>query len=186
MEKHWIDYVTAIGSVATPMLVLALTAVGWRYRQAIERQSKLDEKLREDRIATYNEILEPFVLILMSEKSWNSDPKNKSINKVDIAKKKVHSVSYRQASLKLALVSEDAVVMAFNDLMQYFYGARSTEGEQNELIKGMGLLGSFLLEIRRSMGNEATKLLIVAKLMSALRPGRRECNGNADGERTRQ
>ena len=31
-EKSWLDYVTAIGAVATPILVLVLTALGWRIR----------------------------------------------------------------------------------------------------------------------------------------------------------
>ena len=30
-EKIWLDYMTAIGSIATPILVLALTVIGWRF-----------------------------------------------------------------------------------------------------------------------------------------------------------
>jgi len=33
----WTQYVTAIGTVATPILVAALTAVGWRLRNRLER-----------------------------------------------------------------------------------------------------------------------------------------------------
>ena len=55
--KHWLDYVTAIGAVATPLLVLLLTAVGWRLRQSIERRRELENKLHADRIETYNKIL---------------------------------------------------------------------------------------------------------------------------------
>ena len=55
--KHWLDYVTAIGSVTTPLFVLLLTAVGWRLRQSIERRHELENKLHGDRIETYNKIL---------------------------------------------------------------------------------------------------------------------------------
>jgi hypothetical protein len=66
-EKTWLDYLTAIGSVATPVLVLILTGIGWRFRQRVERRLALEEKLREDRIAIYNDILEPFIILLTSD-----------------------------------------------------------------------------------------------------------------------
>lgn len=59
-ETSWVEYVTAIGAVATPIFVLILTAVGWRLRRRLERRIELEDKLREDRIGTYNQILEPF------------------------------------------------------------------------------------------------------------------------------
>ena len=80
-EKDWIDYVVAVGTVATPLLVLALTAIGWKFRQSFERRTKLEEKLRDDRIEIYNQILEPFIILLMNDTAWASDPKNKGKNK---------------------------------------------------------------------------------------------------------
>jgi hypothetical protein len=74
----WLDYLTAFGAVTTPLLVLALTAVGWRLRQRIERQHELEDKLREDRIQTYNVMLEPFIIMLTPDMAWASDPKNKN------------------------------------------------------------------------------------------------------------
>ena len=62
--KTWLDYVTAIGSMATPILVLLLTAVGWKIRTKLQRRLDLEDKLRSDRIEIYNEILEPFILLL--------------------------------------------------------------------------------------------------------------------------
>ena len=66
-EKTWIDYFTAIGSVATPILVVILSAIGWKLKSRLDRKLDLDNKLRDDRIATYNRILEPFVILLMSD-----------------------------------------------------------------------------------------------------------------------
>lgn len=165
-----LEIITAAGSIATPILVLLLTGIGWRFRKSIERrferedkararQLELEDKLREDRIATYNEILEPFILIFMSDAAWAANPKNKSRDRHAIASQKLLSLEYRQQGFKLSLVGSDAVVGAYNDLMQYFFarseGDPATEGDVRDM---MELLGRFLLEIRRSMGNEATSL----------------------------
>ena len=76
-----------------------------------------------------------------------------------MAAQKLLSLEYRQKGFKLSLVGSDPVVKAYNDLMQFFYSHSGAEGgsklDHREM---MALLGEFLLEIRRSMGNEATTL----------------------------
>jgi hypothetical protein len=71
------------------------------------------------------------------------------------------SLEYRQKAFRLSLVGSDSVVLAYNNLMQYFY-QRNDQTQQPpapvDVKEMMSLLGRFLLEIRRSMGNEATKL----------------------------
>lgn len=159
-ERHWIDYLVAIGSLATPILVLLLTAVGWKYRQSIERKIKIEERLRDDRIEIYNKILEPFVILLMSDAAWVSDPKNKNRDKNTIATSQMLSLDYRKISFKLSLMGSDEVVASFNNLFQHFY-SHADDGQaysKSSLKEMMVLLGTFLLEIRRSMGNESTKL----------------------------
>ena len=157
--KHWLDYVTAIGAVATPLLVLLLTAVGWRLRQSIERRRELENKLHADRIETYNKILEPFIIFLMSDAAWEHDIKHKGKNKNDFAMTKMMSLEYRNTSFKLSLVGSDAVVMAYNNLFQFFFEQGSDPKDTTERLGIMlSLLGTFLLEIRRSMGNESSKL----------------------------
>jgi len=159
VERTWIDYVTAIGSVATPVLVIVLTAVGWRLRRGIERRLELEDKLRENRIATYNEILEPFIILLTSDAAWQHDKKHRGVDKGEMALSKLLSLEYRRQGFKLSLVGSDAVVSAYNNLMQFFYSRGDNPvASQEDLKQMMGLLGGFLLEIRRSMGNEATKL----------------------------
>jgi hypothetical protein len=158
-ETTWLDYVTAFGAIATPILVLLLTAVGWRFRMQLERRAALEDKLREDRISIYNEILEPFILLLMTDAAWQADPKNKGKDKNALATQKLLSLEYRQRGFRLSLVGSDAVVLAYNDLMQYFFqrkeGQQVTEADIRHM---MNLLGRFLLEIRRSTGNETTKI----------------------------
>ena len=42
-EKGWLDYLVAIGTIATPLMGLVVGAIVWKYRQSIERKIKLEE-----------------------------------------------------------------------------------------------------------------------------------------------
>ncbi len=74
-DPNWLDYVTAISAVATPLLVLALSALGWRLRHVFERRVALEDKPREDRIALYNAIFEPFIILFSSDEAGRADPR---------------------------------------------------------------------------------------------------------------
>ncbi|AMK12367.1 hypothetical protein AWY79_15275 [Pseudodesulfovibrio indicus] len=153
-ETTILSVVTAIGAVSTPIIVLILSAVGWKYRQSIERRIKMDEVMRDDRISVYNDILDPFIMLLMTEEAWQRDKKNKNIDKDKLAVDRMLSIEYRRYSFKLSLVGSDGVVLAFNNLMQYVYNMSEIENAKPYDL--MILLGSLLLEIRKSMGNDAT------------------------------
>ena len=118
-EKNWIDYLVAVGTISTSILVLIFGAIGWKYQQSIERKLKMEKQLRDDRIETYNKILEPFIIILMSNAAWSSDPKNKNRDK--FATSKMLSLKYRKISFNLSLIRSEDVVISFNRLMQYFF-----------------------------------------------------------------
>ena len=98
----------------------------------------------------------------MTDAAWASDPKNKNKDKNKIAETKLLSLEYRKTSSKLSLIGSDAVVSSYNDLMQHFYSkgkdSPPTYSTEDDIIEMMSLLGNFLLEVRRSMGNEATKI----------------------------
>lgn len=160
VDKDWIDYIVAIGTVATPVLVLILTGVGWKYRQSMERRLQLEEKLRSDRIEIYNQILEPFIMLLMSEEAWSSDKRNRGKNKNELAIVRMLSLDYRKIAFQLSLLGSDPVVSSYNDLMQHFYSQAENEQSlsDDQARETLTLLGSFLLEIRRSMGNENTHI----------------------------
>ena len=159
-ENHWLDVVIAIGSIATPVLVLVLTALGWKARKSIERRIELENQLRDDRIEIYNQILEPFIILLMSEAAWVSDKRNKNKDKNDLATSKMLSLDYRRLGFKLSLMAPDDLVRSYNDLMQYFYnmGENQPHHTNHAKVEMFTLLGNFLIQIRKSMGNEATKL----------------------------
>ena len=129
-EKHWLDVVIAIGSIATPVLVLVLTALGWKARTSIERRIELENQLRDDRIEIYNQILEPFIILLMSEAAWVSDKGNRNIDKNDLVISKMSSLDYRRLGFKLSLMAPDDLVRSYNDLMQYFYNRGENQSHQ--------------------------------------------------------
>lgn len=173
MEKHWIDYATAIGSTLTPILVLLLTGVGWHIKAKLERNRdegskaqarirELEDKLRADRIETYNQILEPFFVLFTTDAIFTSDPKFKGKNKDQLSIGKMLTVEYRKVGFKLSLVADDAVVRAYNKLMQFFYKGKHEGLSDDELrvqtSQWIKLLSELLLEIRKSMGNQHTSL----------------------------
>ena len=77
IEKTWIDYVSAFGSIATPILVIVISTMGLKFKSSLERKIDIENKLRTDRIEIYNQILEPVIIILMSDAAWAKDKKIK-------------------------------------------------------------------------------------------------------------
>ena len=95
----------------------------------------------------------------MPDAAWEHDIKHEGKNKNDFAMTKMMSLEYRNTSFKLSLVGSDAVVMAYNNLFQFFFQQGSAPEHTSERLRIMlSLLGTLLLEIRRSMGNESSKL----------------------------
>jgi hypothetical protein len=158
-EKTWLDYVTAFGAAATPIIVLLLTGLGWRFRNRLERKLLLENNLRADRIATYNTILEPFIILLTPPAAWKEDPETSEKDKDAVFYSKLTSLRYRQSAFQLALVANDAVVKSYSDLMQFFWQCADASATSPPDVKQItSLLGRFLLEVRKSMGNEGTEL----------------------------
>ena len=42
-EKNWIDYIVAIATVFTPILIVLFSVIGWKYQRTIERKLKIEE-----------------------------------------------------------------------------------------------------------------------------------------------
>lgn len=173
MEKHWIDYATAIGSMLTPILVLLLTGVGWHIKAKLERNRdeesatqarirELEDKLRADRIETYNQLLEPFFVLFTTDAIFASDPKFKGVSKDQLSIGRMLTVEYRTVGFKLSLLADDEVVRAYNNLMQFFYKPEHEGFTSDELLvktsRWIKLLSELLLAIRKSMGNQHTSL----------------------------
>ncbi len=127
-----LQWVTALGAIATPVILTLLTAVGWSIQRRVEknqkieselreRTRKLEEELRPDRLEVYNAILEPFVILLVKEQGFAQEKRYRGKSQTEVALTIVNSIEYRQAGFKLSLFGSDNVVGAYNDLLQFFY-----------------------------------------------------------------
>jgi hypothetical protein len=81
VNSTWAQWVAAGGSIITPIVVIILGVYAGRVKATFERRLELEDKLREDRIAIYQEILDPFILLFTKDEAWKSDPKHKNMNK---------------------------------------------------------------------------------------------------------
>lgn len=176
-EKDLLEIISAVATLVTPVLLLMFSGLGWWFKQRVEasqarqdsliakqhaqdlRITELEDKLREDRITTYNALLEPFFMLFMSEAAFATDKKFKGQKKDEIAISRMLSVEYRHVAFKLSLVANDEVVRAYNKLMQFFYKTEpDTALLEAKPIQWLALIGDLLLEIRKSMGNSNSKL----------------------------
>ena len=170
IEKDLLYTISAIATLITPVLLIVLGGIGWLIQNRIQasqarqeaqaaRVAELEDKLREDRIVTYNALLEPFFLLFTSEAAFALDPKYKTKKKDEIAIARMLSVEYRQIGFKLSLVANDSVVRAYNRLMQFFYHTeQDSRPIEDKTSHWIALMGTLLLEIRKSMGNQSSGL----------------------------
>ena len=174
-EPTFIDLITAIGNIATPILLIILTGIGWFIKRRLETSQKAEEKLRRraekleeairgDRLQVYNDILEPFIMLFTKEESSSGNRAHRGKSNNQRALEIILSLKYRQAAFKLSLFANDDVVRAYNKLMQFSYKmgstAESSEGYYSNAtsLQILEVFATFLLEIRKSIGNEATSL----------------------------
>ena len=128
----FINYITAIGTIATPILLIVISAIGWYLKSRIEaswnteaalrrRAEKLEEAIRDDRLQVCNEILEPFIMLFVKEEGLSANGPRRGKTKEQNALEIMQSLKYRQTAFKLSLFANDVVVKAYNNLMQFSY-----------------------------------------------------------------
>ena len=161
-----------LSNIATPFVLIA---VGWYIKNRIEasqraaedrrkREQRIEEEIRSDRLQIYNDVLEPFVVLLWNEDAVPNKTRQQRKSRHELAIEKLLSLEYRQSAFKLPLFANDDVVRAYNSLMQLFYSmdgssASTTSDDLSETtVQAIAALGHLLLEIRKSVGNEATSL----------------------------
>jgi SpoVK/Ycf46/Vps4 family AAA+-type ATPase len=177
--EEWIEILSlilrALSSIAIPFVIFI---VG----NKISNTQEIKKELRDDRIEIYNKILEPFFIlfatgavlrnsinieeILSTEEIDNITRENKEKAITELAKQKLyreklHNLEYQEYVFKLSLIGSDAVVQAYNNLMQAYYHSSQLQNNGQDLIFYMAVL---LFEIRKSLGNKATKLHILEML----------------------
>lgn len=137
------DWLTAVGP---PLLMIIGGIITWLLKSTTEELRATEEKLRVERRKIYSEILEPYIHMFADLKGKGPDQ----------ALKRMMSFDYRKTAFELNLFGSDKVVRAYNALMRYAY---QTEASASRNPRDFVLLwGHLLLEIRKSLGNERTKL----------------------------
>ena len=156
-----LDNVASLAAILTPLLLLFF---GQRFQRASKREEywrEREDQLRDDRIAIYDEILLPFVMIL-SKGALPDEKRFRGVKKEDAPIMLITSAEYRKASFKLMLMSSDSVARAYNELMQYFYSlnkrSASDDSKAEASLELWQYLGRFLLEIRRNITSQETQL----------------------------
>lgn len=153
-----VDWIAAIGTILTPLALALLAGVGWAIRIRTERTIKQEEALRDNRIEVYDQILEPFTIMFAKNESLAADRSNKGKSKSALMSEIIGSKQYRQAGFKMVLMGSDDVVRAYNNLMQFFFVENVEEQVKTNPRMPLEMMGTLLLEIRKSVGNEKTKL----------------------------
>lgn len=136
-----------IQSLGPLVLVAIVGVVFWFIQQRAVEFRAIEESLKEERRKTYATMLDPFIKIFTD----NSE------KELAIVKKALTSYEHKKAAIELNLFSPDDVIRAHNDLMQHFYNPADLPEKQRTKITA-DLLGKFLLEIRKSLGNKKSKL----------------------------
>lgn len=140
-----------VSGAAIPIVIFI---IGNRFTKTRE----IEEKLRSDRIDIYLKILEPFMLLFSTEEIIKSSKRSvRGKTNVELASEKLLTLEYQEYAFKLSLIGSDSVVKAFNNLLQAFFKSAKSDEEDSgvALIHYMAIL---LLEIRKSLGNESTKI----------------------------
>ena len=157
-EPQSIDWVDLLATLATPLVIAILGWVFLARQKKNELQAARYDSLRIERLEVYQTILEPFVIAFIADAVWDSDPNRRGKTKESLMIEKIHSSEFRRAAFQMSFVGTDQVVRAYNAVMQSAF-----RGDLNGT-SAVLLLAQFLLEVRRSAGNEDTKLESVEML----------------------
>ena len=108
-EPTILNWITAISAVITPILLVILSFVFARISRTQERIQNLQEKLQTDRIAVYNSILEPYIIIATPDAILQKQKKYQHSNKSsgELAGEMILTTEYKQTEFKLLLIGSD-------------------------------------------------------------------------------
>jgi len=138
METDWVSIITP------PALMIIGGVITWFLKSRVEELRAAEDKIHQDRIKAYKEILSPFIQLLADV--------DKNQSRVI---KEMTSLKYKQSSFELVLYGSDDVVKSWNDFMQHLY---NQPGDDHDSLGIMNNFGRVLLEIRKSLGNKNTNL----------------------------
>ncbi|HEC35298.1 MAG TPA: hypothetical protein ENI39_02045 [Anaerolineae bacterium] len=156
-ERTVLDWITVISSLATPILVLVLSAIFASIGRRQEKLYELQQKLQDDRIRVYDSILEPYIVMATPEEVLHKQERYREKTSGDAASEIITTPEYKQAEFRLFLMGSDEVVRAYNQLKQFYYSG-VLDGSQEATKEALTLIAKLVLAIRKSVGNEKTKI----------------------------
>lgn len=141
---------TIILAIASPVLITVGGLITWFIKSKKEDFLLSEEKSRDFKIKTYEELLEPFITVFTFALPENE--KQIGINKLK-------SLEYRKAGFNLMTFGSDDVVKSYNKIMQAFYTieAKDLDSEEYAIIM-LSLISNLLLNIRKDLYTKTTKL----------------------------
>ena len=176
-----VEIINSVGIVATPLLLILISGIGWFIKRRFERSQeiqeqfrqraeKLEQEIRSERLQIYDAILEPFILMFTKDLPNQGKRNLRTTSNADKALEIMLSVEYRQTAFKLMLFANDDVARTYKRMMQSAYdldkdqSSSNADGLTEYQSQLLTSVCKFLLEIRKSVGNENTQLEAVEML----------------------
>lgn len=141
VKEKYMEYLKILGP---SLLVLLGGVITWFLKSKSDELQLFQEKVIEQRRKFYLEIIDPITKIMSRD-----EIKSKQ------ALKQIVSYEYKKSFFQLNFWGSDAVIIALNDYMQYLY---RSETEEIDGKVTFDLFGRFLLEIRKDLLNNKSKL----------------------------
>jgi hypothetical protein len=152
-----LSWISAIGAITTPFLLIVVSAILANVSKKQEKVYELQAKLQDDRLRIYNSLLEPFIIAATPEALLSNDKRFKGMSPGDAAGKILSTTEYKQLEFKLLLIGSDSVIKAYSEIKKYFFSGKF-DGTQEATAHIIKLEGNWIVEIRKSVGNEDTKV----------------------------
>ncbi len=143
---------TLIIALISPILITIGGLITWLIKSKKDDLLLSEERSREFKIKTYEELLEPFITVF----AFAIPEKEKQIGI-----NKIKSLQYRKASFNLMTFGSDDVVKSYNKIMQAFFSVKAEDfsDEEEYPILMLTLISDLLLNIRKDLYLKKTDLM---------------------------
>lgn len=142
---------TLIVAISSPILLTIGGLITWFIKSKKDDLLLSEDKSREFKIKTYEELLEPFITVF----TFAMPEEEKQIGI-----EKIKSLEYRKAGFNLMTFGSDDVVKSYNKIMQAFFNIKISDFEDEEeyALIMLTLISDLLLNIRKDLYTKKTNL----------------------------
>lgn len=136
-------------AIITPILLTIGGLLTWFLKTRNENLQTIEERAREKRLETYRKLLDPFIVLLTTNKTKKEE--EKALNSIT-------SVEYKRAAFDLVIYGSDEMVRSYNKMMQYFFKTDFENQSKEDGKSSLKYFADFIIAIRKDLNNKATKL----------------------------